>query len=99
MAREKRDTRELFAHQLFICRRSMKRDGDGWVWVRGRSREALLLEVEVRPSTSGKRPDFKVTICVAGVLVAEDWKPTEERAATWATKKLNALVNAIGGCR
>lgn len=100
MAREKKDPLEAFAHQLFICRRSMKRRGDGWVWVRGKRKDdADLVEVEIDPSTSGPKPDFHVRVCFGGHLAFEDWKPTEERAAMWATRKLMAVMNAIGGCR
>ena len=100
VSRRKVGAPEAFAHQLFILGSSMRRKGDGWVWVRGK-RKTLpdLVEVEIYPSTSGKRPDFRVAVCFGGQVIDEDWKPTEVDAARYAERRLRAYMRAIGGER
>lgn len=98
------EVKEAKKAKLFICQRAMSREGDGWRWSKGRPgvgavSDGPMVEVGIFPSTSGKRPDWRVTIVIAGALVWEDWRPTERSCAVWASKKLWALLNVIGGVR
>lgn len=65
------------------------RDGDCYRWKRG------PLEVEVQQSFTGLKPDWRVFVTVFGQLVADDWKPTAEKAATWANSKLHRIERAL----
>lgn len=66
-----------------------------YTWRRG----PVLVEIE--PSTSGKKPDYRVSVWLFPAEhrepVLQDWRATPEAAARWAWRKLAPLRDSLAG--